>query len=101
MEGQQLKNHYQTLATHEDRLKQAKKEQQQVYRGVLDSQVHFTKEVNSNYGNMTSVEKRLNKDDLLAYKVYDRNQYAMIPGHKHEPTLTKPNYNSAYGKGNF
>jgi hypothetical protein len=23
------------------------------------------------YGNMTSVEKRLNKDDLIAYKNYD------------------------------
>ena len=47
---------------------------------------------------MTSVEKKLNKDDLLAYKVYDKNQYAMIPGYKHEPTLSKPNYNSSYGK---
>jgi hypothetical protein len=33
------------------------------------------------YGNMTSVEKRMNKDDLIAYKNFDNNQYAMIPGH--------------------
>lgn len=30
---------------------------------------------------MTSVEKRLNKDDLIAYKNYDNRQYAMIPGY--------------------
>lgn len=31
-------------------------------------------------GNMTSVEKQMNKDDLLAYKMYDNKQYSMIPG---------------------
>jgi hypothetical protein len=30
---------------------------------------------------MTSVEKRMNKDDLIAYKNFDNKQYAMIPGH--------------------
>lgn len=29
---------------------------------------------------MTSVERALNKDDLLAYKAYDGNQYALVPG---------------------
>ncbi len=32
------------------------------------------------HGNMTSVEKQLNKEDLHAWKVYDNNQYSMIPG---------------------
>ena len=32
------------------------------------------------HGNMTNVEKQLNKDDLLAWKNYDNNQYSMIPG---------------------
>ena len=29
---------------------------------------------------MTSVERALNKDDLLAYKAFDGNQYALVPG---------------------
>ena len=32
------------------------------------------------YGNMTNVEKRINKLDLVAYKNYDNHQYAKIPG---------------------
>ena len=34
------------------------------------------------YGNMTNVEKRLNKKDLQAYKTYDNRQYSMMPGVK-------------------
>jgi len=33
-----------------------------------------------NAGNMTSVEKQMNKDDLSAWKNYDQNQYSLIPG---------------------
>ena len=29
---------------------------------------------------MTNVEKEMNKDDLIAWKKYDNNQYSMIPG---------------------
>jgi hypothetical protein len=32
------------------------------------------------YGNMTSVEKAMNRPDLEAYKNYDNNQYSLIPG---------------------
>lgn len=32
------------------------------------------------HGNMTEVEKHMNKDDLIAYKNYDQNQYSLIPG---------------------
>ena len=32
------------------------------------------------HGNMTNVEKQLNKDDLLAWKHYDNTQYSLIPG---------------------
>ena len=31
-------------------------------------------------GNMTNVEKQMNRDDLIAYKNYDNKQYAMVPG---------------------
>ena len=39
------------------------------------------------YGNMTHEEKKLNKDDLNAYKSYDRNQYAMLPGFKNTSSV--------------
>ena len=29
---------------------------------------------------MTDVEKKLNKEDLYAYKNFDNNQYSLIPG---------------------
>jgi hypothetical protein len=32
------------------------------------------------HGNMTGVEKQMNKDDLTAWKNYDNKQYSMIPG---------------------
>jgi len=32
------------------------------------------------YGNMSNVEKQLNKEDLNAWKSYDNNQYALVPG---------------------
>jgi len=32
------------------------------------------------YGNMSHAEKQINKKDLRAYKEYDGNNYAMIPG---------------------
>lgn len=32
------------------------------------------------YGNMSAAEKQMNKHDLYAWKKYDNNQYALIPG---------------------
>ena len=32
------------------------------------------------HGNMTGVEKQMNKDDLIAWKNYDNKQYSLIPG---------------------
>ena len=46
---------------------------------------------------MTNVEKEMNKDDLLAWKRYDNNQYSMIPGHstnKKIAEVRQPKYNS-------
>jgi len=42
-----------------------------MYKNILDSQVSFNEQMKKNYGNMTSVEKRINKNDLIAYKNYD------------------------------
>lgn len=42
-----------------------------MYKDILDNQVNFNKSLIKGYGNMTSVEKRMNREDLLAYKNYD------------------------------
>ena len=51
-----------------------------MYKQDLDAQIR-SREALKAYGNMTNVEKEMNKDDLLAWKRYDNNQYSMIPGH--------------------
>lgn len=57
-----------------------KKKQDQVqYRETLNDQIRTSKQRRL-YGNMTGVEKSLNKDDLVAWKNYDHNTYALIPG---------------------
>ncbi len=32
------------------------------------------------YGNMTELEKKLNRVDLMAYKNYDNKMYSLVPG---------------------
>ena len=44
----------------------------QMYRQDLAAQVQNKKFLNS-IGNMTNVEKELNRQDLLAYKKFDNN----------------------------
>jgi hypothetical protein len=58
---------------------QQKKQMQSKYKEMLDSQRRLKDEYRS-YGNMTNVEKCLNRNDLLAWKNYDYTTYAMIPG---------------------
>jgi len=41
-----------------------------MYKNLLDNQLNYNKEL-SGYGNMTNVEKKLNRADLTAYKNYD------------------------------
>ena len=36
---------------------------------------------------MSNVEKQMNRDDLLAWKQYDNNQYSMIPGISHQKKI--------------
>ena len=44
--------------------------------------MHNKKTLNS-IGNMTNVEKDMNRQDLIAYKKFDSNQYALSPGRNH------------------
>ena len=55
------------------------------------------------YGNMSKEEKMLNKEDLVAYKRFDNNQYAMIPGVSSQKAIMSPDLkkspNKTSGKG--
>eukprot|EP00347_Sterkiella_histriomuscorum_P016860 403351572 len=58
---------------------QKRKQQQMDYRDMLDQQNKLKQKMKL-HGNMTGVEKQMNKDDLIAWKNYDNNQYSLIPG---------------------
>ena len=82
----ELKVDYQQRLNHESNVKDAeflekfqKKKQQDSYKNMLDNQMKISKQKRM-YGNMTGVEKSFNKNDLSAYKHYDGNTYALIPG---------------------
>lgn len=59
--------------------KSEKKARQLKYKEMLDSQSRIKHNMNM-YGNMTGVEKQINKNDLSAFKNYDNKTYALIPG---------------------
>ena len=56
---------------------------------MLDQQVNIHRQMQL-YGNMTSVEKAMNRHDLQAYKNYDHNQYSIIPGISSSKTIGQP-----------
>ena len=55
---------------------------QQRYKDMLDQQMEV-KDGFKMYGNMSSVEKALNKNDLRAYKNFDSRQFSLVPGIQH------------------
>lgn len=57
----------------------AKKKNAMNYKQMLDQQVNLKNQFKM-YGNMSSVEKAMNRGELHAYKNYDQNQYSMVPG---------------------
>ena len=60
----------------------ARKKNKENYKKMLDEQINIKNQFKM-YGNMTSVEKALNRPELEAYKNYDNNQYCLIPGLNH------------------
>ncbi len=54
------------------------------YKSNLDTQVQLKKKAYL-YGNMTAAEKKLNNDEILAYKNHDNTNYAMIHGISSSP----------------
>ena len=61
-------------------MQQDKAKRQSLYRQMLLNQQNEKKNMYGVQGNMTQVEKWLNKEDLKAYKKYDNTHYSMIPG---------------------
>lgn len=69
-------------------LKEDQKKRQEMYKQMLNSQIQYKNGIKA-FGNMTQVEKKMNKDDLYAYKVYNNNQHALIPGINNEKRFLK------------
>ncbi len=63
----------------EEAIKGDKRAKQQMYRDLLNTQMQYQKELRG-YGNMTELEKKINRVDLMAYKNYDNKMYSLVPG---------------------
>jgi hypothetical protein len=79
IENEMTSNRVCEITTFDQMLKDDKKKRQEMYRQMLTSQIQYNNGLKS-FGNMTRVEKMMNRDDLKAYKKFDNNQYSMIPG---------------------
>ena len=66
----------------EEHLAKNKRQLQLQYKDMLDRQMEVQNQFKM-YGNMSSIEKALNKSDLQAYKNYDNKQYSLVPGIQH------------------
>ena len=64
--------------------KQRQKDAQLLYKKQLDDQMNLRRKFNM-YGNMSGVEKNLNRNELLAYKNFDYKYNSMIPGQNSSP----------------
>ena len=61
-------------------MQEDKGKRQQLYRQMLQNQQYEKQNNGGVRGNMTQVEKRMNKEDLKAYKQFDNTNYALMPG---------------------
>ncbi|CDW73158.1 UNKNOWN [Stylonychia lemnae] len=77
--AQQMSNSTNVAKQMEEEQALLKKQKQAAYKEMLDQQSSIKNQIRT-HGNMTEVEKQMNKDDLIAWKNYDNNQYSMIPG---------------------
>jgi len=77
--AQQIANQTNMAKQMEEAELMRKRMQKQTYKEMLDQQL-AARQLIKMHGNMTEVEKRMNKDDLIAWKNFDNNQYSLIPG---------------------
>ena len=88
--------------------RQEERRKRDLYRQMLDTQIAYSNQMKA-YGNMTHIEKQLNKPDLKvlsaprssplqAYKHYDSNQYALLlPGMVNAKSKDSPPRARPYG----
>ena len=67
----------------QDEIKEKKKREMVNYKQQLDKQMGVKKR-QAMYGNMTGVEKQLNKEELEAYKNYEKGNH-FLPGFDNKP----------------
>ena len=67
--------------------KMQKQEQQKTYNDILSTQIKLKNDIYSRYGTMTENERRFNKRDLSAYKVFENSMTAMVPGINNIPSV--------------
>eukprot|EP00347_Sterkiella_histriomuscorum_P005753 403355400 len=85
IEDQKDAQHYlKFVSSTELQMRDQKKQAQNSYRQILDKQLKISEIMHKNSGTMTNQEKKMNKRDLGAYKIYENNQYALIPGVKNQ-----------------
>lgn len=71
MDGVTYHQRVNDLKVYESMVQQDKATQKKSYKEILDDQIRYNENLRRNFGNMTQVEKKMNKDDLLAYKIKD------------------------------
>lgn len=81
MNAEVKKHANQNRLLNEEKAKE-RRDNQLAYKQMLDQQVDIKNKFKM-YGNMSSIEKSLNKGDLHAYKNFDSNQYSLVPGLQH------------------
>mgnify|MGYP006278786129 CR=1 FL=1 len=72
IESQLMKEKAKDIKDLDEQMKNERKRQQIEYKNMLNSQIQFNNKIKLQ-GNMTAVEKQLNKVDLKAYKNNDKN----------------------------
>jgi hypothetical protein len=84
LDEMQLKAHeYQNFESMKQTIQKQKKLS---YKEMLDNQINVRNQLRL-YGNMTSVEKQMNKQDLEAYKNYRAQYNSLIPGINNMKTM--------------
>jgi len=101
IEVQRTSERVSEVNTFDNMLREDKKKRQDMYREMLSSQIQYNKGLKA-MGNMTQVEKKLNKQDLKAYK-----NFGVIPNQKTNKPKKKISYEEeqrrldAYGYGRY
>lgn len=78
--AQRLKNEHDAMERERQRERAELDEQKRLYGQTLLYQKAMQDQMNHNYGKMTMQEKKMNKNDLRAFRNYDNAMYSMVPG---------------------